>query len=536
MGTSSLKDKSLKTLKRALTLFPLFFKKSRKLLRKRDLVIIAFFTLLGIGGLFAAGAITLTQGDTQGAGYAAVTSCDPNVTINKNISFDLTLNRYVISTISITDIDQRYGAGCGNLIMELALPMNGDVTYASWTIPSSTITNGVFTFGANNSTGITYRAYTTLTPIDVEYSFQNAAVAVRPSTRAVTNGPVYDLLKDNGFTTAGQSNSSTTLTFALSLTCGTLTVDTTQPGVSTALAALTAPTGYVTNNATSTGANGATDDTNEILAAYLGFRGSLADINTVLPWISYSWKSGCISTPKFQAAIWDALSTSNPVAWNFPGNGHYYQLIKTQTSSPASWDEAFADITGLSANYNTAALPTATRSMNGISSPACRYQVFGMCGYFATVSSKPENDFIYSKSAQKGVWLGGNGRCAARDACANRGYYWVDPVAPEYGVLFSTGKTGVATAGNYANWNPNEPNGADSSPPSETALQIMGGVGQYNDLWEYAPRPPSGDPSVLSNWNQYAVLGYVVEYGGSTAAGESPTGGGSSTQSIEWHY
>ena len=387
MGKSSLKDKSLKILKRALTLLPLLFKKTIRLFRKRDLVIIAFFTLLGIGGVFAAGVITLTQGDTQGAGYAAVTSCDPNVTINKNISFDLTLNRYVISTISITDIDQRYGAGCGNLIMELALPMNGDVTYASWTIPSSTITNGVFTYGANNSTGITYRAYTPLTPIDVEYSFASAAIAVRPSTRTVTNGPVYDLLKDNGFTTVGQSNSSTTLTFALSLSCGTLTVDTTQSEVNTALSNLAAPTGYVTNNATSTGVNGATS------AAYLGFRGTLANINTVLPWIYYSWKSDCTNpAPTFQAAIWDALSNDNPVAWNFPGNGHYYQLIKTLSSSAPSWDQSFLEITGMSANYNTAALPTTTRSY-----ASCNYKVFGMCGYFATVSSQAENNFIYSK-------------------------------------------------------------------------------------------------------------------------------------------
>jgi hypothetical protein len=317
----------------------------------------------------------------------------------------------------------------------------------------------------------------------------------------------------------------------MTLSCGTLTVDTTAPGVSAAQIAVAAPTGYQKTTSTSSGAT----------PAALGFRGSLANINTLLPWISYSWISACgVTAPVFQAAIWDAQDADNPIAWNFGENGHYYQFIPTAVS----WDAAYQAITGQSANWTASdagdqtALPTATRSMNGISSPACRYQVFGMCGYFATVSSKAENDFIYSKSAQKGVWLGGNGRCAARAACANRGFYWVDPVAPEYGVLFSTGKTGVATAGNYANWNPNEPNGSDSSSslPGETALQIMGGVGQYNDLWEYASRPPSGDPSVLSNWNQYAVLGYVVEYGGSTAAGEAPTGGGSSTQSIEWHY
>lgn len=513
MGTSSLKDKSLKTLKRALTLLPLLFKKTIRLFRKRDLVIIAFFTILGIGGVFAAGAITLTQSDTQGAGYAAVTSCDPNVTINKNISFDLTLNRYVISTISITDIDQRYGAGCGNLIMELALPMNGDVTYASWTIPSSTITNGVFTYGANNSTGITYRAYTPLTPIDVQYSFEKAAIAVRPSTRAITNGPVYDLLKDNGFTTAGQSNSSTTLTFALSLSCGTLTVDTTQPGVTTALSNLAAPTGYVTNNATSTGVNGATS------AAYLGFRGSIANINTVLPWISYSWISSCTTTtPTFQGAIWDAQDATNPVAWNFTDNGHYYQYVNTNNT----WDGAYQAITGQSANYPNA-LP-ATRA-----SATCNYSVFNLCGYFATVQTGPENAFITTKTGGSAAWLGGIDRGTEG---SNKAFKWADPKAPEFDKIFSTyTKTGGAgwgvgtniassytvngTTYFYENWNNGEPNNYGAG---ETALQILaGGAGNWNDLPENSSSLP-----------------YVVEYGG--ISGETAIAAGSRTSAIVWHY
>jgi hypothetical protein len=339
----------------------------------------------------------------------------------------------------------------------------------------------------------------------------------------VTNGPVYDLLKDNGFTTVGQSNSSTTLTFALSLSCGTLTVDTTQSGVNTALSNLTAPTGYVTNNATSTGVNGATS------AAYLGFRGTLANINTVLPWIYYSWKSDCTNpAPTFQAAIWDALSNDNPVAWNFPGNGHYYQLIKTLSSSAPSWDQSFLEITGMSANYNTAALPTTTRSY-----ASCNYKVFGMCGYFATVSSQAENNFIYSKSAQKGVWLGANGRCGTV-ICPLKGYFWVDPVAPEFGVEFSRGTS--AYNGKYANWVSPEPNGGSAGGSvNESALQIIGGVGNFNDLNEWQGKGVNAAID-SSSWGPYDVLGYVVEYGDSTAAGESPTGGGSSSGVISWHY
>jgi hypothetical protein len=496
---------------------------------KRDLAIIGLFTLLGIGGVFSAGGITLTQTDTQGAGYSAVTRCDPDVTINKNITFDLTSNRYVISTISISDVDQRYGAGCGNLVMELALPINGGVTYASWTIPSSTITDGVFTFGANNSTGITYRAYTNLTPIDVQYSFDKAAIAIRDSNRAVTNGPVYDLLKDNGFTTTGQDVSSSNITFALSLTCGTFTVDTSQPGVSTAIASLAAPTGYEESKWSSSGVDGVTS------AAYIGFRGTVANINTVLPWISYAWKSDCTTTtPKFQAAIWDAqpAGVTSPIAWNFSENGHYYQYVSPQIS----WDSAFNAITGLAVSGSTPtllnnALPSTTRPLS-----SCNFQLYGMCGYFATVQTGPENAFITSKVGTAGAWLGGNDRLTRS---STKTFRWIDPVAPEYNQVFSTGAGAWNTTPpsytvngityQYTNWNPTaEPNNYTSrESQGESALQIIaGGTGKWNDFPE--------DPT--SSWASLYRLGYIVEYGDSTASGEARTGGGSKTGEISWHY
>jgi len=74
--------------------------------------------------------------------------------------------------------------------------INGSTTYASWTIPSSTITNGIFSFGG--ATGITYNAYTALTPVDAQ-SLATVALSIKPATRAVNNGPVYDVLKANGF-------------------------------------------------------------------------------------------------------------------------------------------------------------------------------------------------------------------------------------------------------------------------------------------------------------------------------------------------
>jgi hypothetical protein len=500
------------------------------LITKRNLIIIITFTVLGLGGVFAASLITVTAADSQGAGYLAATSCDESIAINKDVVFNSSTKRFEVSTISISNVNQSYDAngrnGCGNQVLEMAFPINGSTTYASWTIPSSTITNGIFVFGG--ATGITYNAYTALTPVDAQ-SLATVALSIKPATRAVNNGPVYDVLKANGFTTTGQSGASSTITFALSLSCGVLTVDTTAPGVSTALAALTAPTGYVKNDATSTGADGATT------AALLGFRGTVANINIVLPWISYNKTAGtaCTSLPRFRGAIWDAQSASSPVAWNFSGNNHYYQYVETATASAPTWDASFTGITGQPANYNTSpyALGSSTRAFAN-----CNYKLFGLCGYFVTVTSRDENLFIVSKTATRGVWLGGLGRCANANAsasviCAEKGFFWVDPVAPEYGTVFSKGST--ATAGNYANWTSPEPNGGSAgSGVGESALQTIGGsaTGDWNDLAENEARGTD------SSWGQYNVAGFIVEYGDSTAAGESRTGAGSRTSEITWNW
>jgi len=505
-----------------------------ELFSKRDLIVIATFAILGIGGAFAATLITVTAPDSQGAGYLAATSCDEAVTIDKSVVFNSSTKRFEVATISISGIDQRYDAsgvnGCGNKVLEMAFPINGGVTYASWTIPSSTITDGIFSFGG--ATGITYNAYTALTPVDAQ-SLATVAITIKPATRAVNNGPVYDVLKANGFTTTGQSGASSTITFALSLSCGVLTVDTTAPGVTAALAALAAPTGYETTTATSTGANGATT------AALLGYRGTVANINIILPWISYNKSAGtaCTSLPVFQAAIWEAqpAGASSPMAWNFSENGHYYQYVSTATT----WLSARNAITGSNnpANSNTRALS------------ACNYQILGLCGYFATIQTAAENAFITGKVGTAGAWLGGYDYDGD-----NLQFKWTDPVAPEYNAIFTQKVPGVyissaqAAAGDpgsyttsapsyvnnvgetfsYSNWNM-ERTGVDGGTRNwnqpdyyaslEIYLQIIsGGSGKWNDL--------GGSTS----------LGYIVEYGGSRAANESLTGGGSKTSSITWHW
>ncbi len=121
-----------------------------ELFSKRDLVIIIFFTILGLGGVFAATLITITTPDSQGAGYIAATSCDEAVTIDKGVVFNSSTKRFEVTTISISGVDQRYDAngvnGCGGRVLELAIPVNGVFTYTSWSIPVSS-SSGTFTYG-----------------------------------------------------------------------------------------------------------------------------------------------------------------------------------------------------------------------------------------------------------------------------------------------------------------------------------------------------------------------------------------------------
>jgi hypothetical protein len=121
-----------------------------KLFSKRDFIVVSFFTILGMGGVFAAGLVTLTQSESQGAGYVAATSCDEAVTVDKSVVFNTSTKRYEVATISISGVNQRYDAsgvnGCGGRVLEIAVPVNGVVTYTSWSIPVSS-SSGTFTYG-----------------------------------------------------------------------------------------------------------------------------------------------------------------------------------------------------------------------------------------------------------------------------------------------------------------------------------------------------------------------------------------------------
>ena len=157
------------------------------LFSKKDFLIIAFFTLLGAGGVFAATLITITTPDSQGAAYTAATACDENVTVTALTASDAATGQLYVATIALSDVDQTPSTGCGYANAEVALKINGQMTYASWTIiPSAT--NDTFSFtGATFSINNKY-ANTLLTPFQAD-GLTNVAVKMSGGYKVGDIGP-----------------------------------------------------------------------------------------------------------------------------------------------------------------------------------------------------------------------------------------------------------------------------------------------------------------------------------------------------------
>ena len=150
-------------------------KKLFGLFSKRDVLLIAFFTLLGVGGVFAASLITISSPNAQGAGYIAATSCDDAVTIKALTATDATSGQLYVATIALSDISQNISTGCGNKTMELVLKINGQLTYASWDIPAESLDN-IFNFTNATSAISDYYANTALTAFKAD-GLTNVAIA-----------------------------------------------------------------------------------------------------------------------------------------------------------------------------------------------------------------------------------------------------------------------------------------------------------------------------------------------------------------------
>lgn len=129
-------------------------------------------------------------------------------------------------------------------------------------------------------------------------------------------------------------------------------------------------------------------------------------------------------------------------------NGHIYQII----NDPKSWQAAYQDI---------------TTPVGG----ECAYQLYGMCGYFANITSAEEKAFIIANLGLNETWLGGS------DFEVEGTWRWID--GPEFGINFWTGNYS-GTEITYANWASGEPN--DSGGNEDVLQSYSWGNGLWNDL------------------------------------------------------
>ena len=145
------------------------------LFSKRDLVIIAFFTLLGLGGAFAATLITISTPDSQGAAYVAATACDENLTLRALTASDTATGQLYVATIALSDISQNATTGCGNKTMQIALKINNQMRYATWDILEASTNSTFYLTGATSSIS-DYYADTLLSPFQAD-GLTNVAIA-----------------------------------------------------------------------------------------------------------------------------------------------------------------------------------------------------------------------------------------------------------------------------------------------------------------------------------------------------------------------
>lgn len=153
-------------LKKSLTPLHLLGREIINLFTKRDLVVIIFFTILGLGGAFAATLIAITTPDSQGAGYIRATACDESVNISASSVLNNADGEFYVQTISLSAISQNLTTGCGNKVMQIALKVNNQVRYASWNIPAVITDSTFYLTNITSSLGSNY-ADTQLTQFKV---------------------------------------------------------------------------------------------------------------------------------------------------------------------------------------------------------------------------------------------------------------------------------------------------------------------------------------------------------------------------------
>jgi len=162
-----------------------------KLLSKREFLIIALFVLIGAGGVVAASSIAINSGSpvSLGAGYAAATACDENVTIKALTAPDAATGQFYVATIALSDISQNATTGCGNKTMQIALKVSGQMRYATWDIQEAA-TDSTFYLTAATSSVSDYYADTLLSPFQADALTNVAITKIGSFTNTSTWDPV----------------------------------------------------------------------------------------------------------------------------------------------------------------------------------------------------------------------------------------------------------------------------------------------------------------------------------------------------------
>ena len=136
---------------------------------KKIFAIIILFATIGLGGVIAATSIAINSGSqvSLGAGYTTATTCDANVTLKAKTALDASSGQLYVSAFELSDISQNATTGCGNKTMEMALKINGQMTYASWDIPASGADSTFYFTGVTSSIS-DYNAMTALAPFQAD--------------------------------------------------------------------------------------------------------------------------------------------------------------------------------------------------------------------------------------------------------------------------------------------------------------------------------------------------------------------------------